>query len=435
MLEILILILFMVTLFVAIIFNISIVIALFLNLILLSIYAYMRKFSPREIWSMAYTGIRDTKTILTVFSLIGMITGIWRLSGTIAYIIYHGTSLISPKFFYVGVFVFNASISFLTGTSFGTASTAGIISMSISNAMGFNPLVCGGAILSGGFFGDRSSPMSTSALLVATLTKTDLYTNLKNMFRTCIIPLMLTIATYQIFNFGIEARVDKDSIEMIKSLFNFSPLLILPTLSIIVFSILKLDLRKNLLISIGISIIFAVVLQDKSMKEVFHALIFGFHLDSPSGKLINGGGFFSMFKMLLIVGISSGYFGFFKETDLLVGVKKFVNKIFNKLPNMVLMPLMSTIISIFSSNQTLSIMLTYEMARESYEDREKLALDMENSAVMTPIYIPWNIAGRTPMEMISAPIVSVYFSFYHHYIILVNAIFSVVDFYKSKDKK
>lgn len=432
MLEILILILFMVILFVAIIFDISIVLALFLNLILLSFYAYMRNFSPREIWSMAYTGIKDTKTILTVFSLIGMITGIWRLSGTIAHIIYHGTSFISPKFFYVGVFVFNSAISFLTGTSFGTASTAGIISMSISNAMGFNPVVCGGAILSGCFFGDRSSPMSTSALLVATLTKTDLYVNIKNMFRTCIIPLILTIATYQIFNLGIEARVDKESIEMIREIFNFNLLLIIPTLSIIILAILKIDLKINMLISIVISIVFAMVLQGRSLAEVFHALIFGFHLDSPAGKLINGGGFFSMFKMILIVGTSSGYFGFFKETNLLVGVKKFVNKIFNKLPNMVLMPLMSTIISIFSSNQTLSIMLTYEMARESYEDKEKLALDMENSAVMTPVYIPWNIAGRTPMEMIGAPIVSVYFSFYHHYIILVNTIFSVVDFYRTK---
>lgn len=432
MLEILILFLFMINLFVAIIFDISIVLALFLNLILLSLYAYIRKFSPREIWSMAFTGIRDTKTILLVFSLIGMITGIWRLSGTIAYIIYHGTSFISPNFFYVGVFIFNSAISFLTGTSFGTASTAGIISMSISNAMNFNPVVCGGAILSGCFFGDRSSPMSTSALLVATLTKTDLYVNLKNMFRTCILPLMLTIATYQIFNLGIEARVDKESIEMIREIFNFNFLLIIPTLSIIILAILKIDLKINMLISIGISIVFAMVLQDRSLAEVFHALIFGFHLDSPAGKLINGGGFFSMFKMLLIVGTSSGYFGFFKETDLLIGVKKFVNKMFAKLPKMLVMSLMSAMISVFSSNQTLTIMLTYEMARENYKDQYDLALDMENSAVMTPSYIPWNIAGRTPLEMVGAPVMSLYFSFYHHYIILVNTIFSVVDFYRTK---
>ena len=101
------------------------------------------------------------------------------------------------------------------------------------------------------------------------------------MFRTCILPLILTIATYQIFNLGIEARVDKESIEMIREIFNFNFLLIIPTLSIIILSILKIDLKINMIISIGISIVFAMVLQDRSLAEVFHALIFGFHLDSP----------------------------------------------------------------------------------------------------------------------------------------------------------
>lgn len=434
MFEIGVLILFMAILFLAIIFNLSIEIALFINLIVLSIYAYKKNFSIKKILSMIYTGIRDTKTILLVFSLIGMITGIWRLSGTIAYIIYHGTGFIAPKFFYVGIFIFNSAISLLTGTSFGTASTAGIISMSISNAMGFNPVISGGAILSGCFFGDRSSPMSTSALLVATLTKTDLFVNLKNMFRTCILPLALTLLTYQIFNLGINPKIDKEGINLIREIFNFHWLLVIPTLSIILLSILKVDLKINLVISIVLSIIFAVGFQGSGFGEIFRALIFGFNINSDAGKLINGGGLVSMVRMFFIVGISSGYFGFFKETDLLLGVKKILMNLFLRVPDMVVMTLMSTLISVFSSNQTLTIMLTYEMARESYDDKEKLALDMENSAVMTPSYIPWNIAGRTPLEMYGGPVASLYFSFYHHYIVLVNTLFSAVDFYRKKKK-
>ncbi len=99
---------------------------------------------------------------------------------------------------------------------------------------------------------------------------------------------------------------------------------------------------------------------------------------------------------------------------------------------MLVMEIMSIIISAFSSNQTLSIMLTYEMARENYEDTSKLALDIENSAVMTSALIPWNIAGSSPMEMIGAPIFAIYFSFYHHYIILVNTLASIVEFKKNK---
>lgn len=432
MLEIFVLILFMVNLFTAIIFDFSIVLALFINLIVLIIYAFIRDYKLKEIYKMVYQGLLETKTILFVFILIGMITGIWRLSGTIAYIIYYGTSLINPKFFYVGVFIFNSLISLLTGTSLGTASTSGIISMSISTAMNFSPLLTGGAILSGCYFGDRSSPMSTSALLVATLTKTDLYENLKNMFRTCVIPLILTLISFQIFNFGSEAELNYDSLKSIADMFNFNFLLIIPTLSIILLAILKVDIRINLIISIVLSVIFAVTFQDKGLGEIFRALIFGFHIDSESGRLINGGGLLSMKKMLLIVGISSGYFGFFKNTDLLKSIKKYVNKMFEILPDMVVMSIISLIIAAFSANQTLTSMITYEMARENYEDPYKLALDLENSAIMTPLYIPWNITGRSPMDMVGGPISAILFSFYHHYIVLVNTIISIRNFKKNK---
>ena len=304
--------------------------------------------------------------------------------------------------------------------------------MSISTAMNFNPLISGGAILSGCYFGDRSSPMSTSALLVATLTKTDLYENLKNMFRTCVIPLILTLISFQIFNFGSEAELNYDSLKSIADMFNFNFLLIIPTLSIILLAILKVDIRLNLIISIVLSVIFAVIFQDKGLGEIFRALIFGFHIDSEIRRLINGGGLLSMKKMLLIVGISSGYFGFFKNTDLLKSIKKYVNKMFEILPDMVVMSIISLIIAAFSANQTLTSMITYEMARENYEDPYKLALDLENSAIMTPLYIPWNITGRSPMELVGGPISAILFSFYHHYIVLVNTIISIIDFKKNK---
>ena len=142
-----------------------------------------------------------------------------------------------------------------------------------------------------------------------------------------------------------------------------------------------------------------------------------------------------MKKMILIVGISSGYFGFFKRTNLLFSVKKYVRKLFINLPDMVVMSIISVIIACFSANQTLTSMITYEMARENYDDNYKLALDLENSAIMTPLYVPWNITGRTPMEMVSGPLTAILFSFYHHYIILVNCIVSSLEFKKNKKNK
>lgn len=78
-------------------------------------------------------------------------------------------------------FLLCSLVSFLTGTAFGTAATMGVICMTMAKSMNVSDVLAGGAILAGIYFGDRCSPVSTSALLVSELTKTDLYENLKGM--------------------------------------------------------------------------------------------------------------------------------------------------------------------------------------------------------------------------------------------------------------
>ena len=68
--------------------------------------------------------------------------------------------------------------------------------MTMANAIGINPILSGGAVLSGIFFGDRCSPVSTSALLVADLTKTKVVDNIPGMMKTSILPFVISLAAY-----------------------------------------------------------------------------------------------------------------------------------------------------------------------------------------------------------------------------------------------
>lgn len=85
---------------------------------------------------------------------------------------------------------------FLIGTSFGTSATMGVICMILANASGTSHILSGGAIMSGIFFGDRCSPLSSSAMLVASVTDTDLYDNIKNMFHSAAVPFAVTCLLY-----------------------------------------------------------------------------------------------------------------------------------------------------------------------------------------------------------------------------------------------
>jgi NhaC family Na+:H+ antiporter len=173
--------------------GLSLVLALFLGLIAFVIYAFYRGFSPSSILSMIWKGIKSARTVIMVLTLIGILTALWRAGGTIPYIIYHSVQYIEPRFFVVFAFLLCCLMSVLIGTSFGSASTMGVICMTIGLSLGIDPFYTGGAILSGVYFGDRCSAMSSSASLVSELTGTNLFINIKNMIRTSIVPFILSL--------------------------------------------------------------------------------------------------------------------------------------------------------------------------------------------------------------------------------------------------
>lgn len=129
-------------------------------------YALYKGHSLASVGRMLWEGAAKIKLILLIFVFIGLLTAAWRASGTIAWIIANGVRLIAPRYFALCTFLLCSAVSFLTGTSFGTAGTVGVICMMLSDALGLDPLLSGGAVLSGIFFGDRASPMSSSAQLV-----------------------------------------------------------------------------------------------------------------------------------------------------------------------------------------------------------------------------------------------------------------------------
>ena len=133
-------------------------------------------------------------------------TALWRASGTIPFIVSKASTLIRPSVFLLMTFLLNSGLSVLTGTSFGTSATMGVICASMGSTMGVSPILTGGAVLSGAFFGDRCSPVSTSALLVAGITGTDIYKNIRGMIRTSLIPFIAACVIY--FAIGVSVSAE-----------------------------------------------------------------------------------------------------------------------------------------------------------------------------------------------------------------------------------
>lgn len=125
--------------------------ALLFGVFCFSSYALYKGVMPGNVMRMLGEGMYRVFNILVIFIFIGCMTALWRISGTIPFILYYSVGWIQPQFFVLCTFLLCSMMSFLTGTSFGTVSTMGVICMMISNTAGLDPLLTAGAILSGIF--------------------------------------------------------------------------------------------------------------------------------------------------------------------------------------------------------------------------------------------------------------------------------------------
>lgn len=428
--------LFSLSLITCLLLKFSVVYALVIGYIIFIIYGLIKRHNLIILIKKSFEGVLTVKNILLVFILIGMITALWRASGTIAFIVYMGSKLISPSILILLTFLLCSILSVLIGTSLGTAATMGVICASIGKTMGVNPYYVGGAVLSGIYFGDRCSPMSTSALLIAELTKTNLYTNIKLMIKTSIIPFIVTCLFYLLLGFkSTISNISVNVTEIFKQNYNLNIIVIIPAILIVILSILKINVKKTMLVSIVISFIIAIFIQRDSIVVLINYCIFGYH--HPNERLnlmMKGGGILSMVNVSLIVGISSSYSGIFKETKMLVSLKKHLKDFSKKTSSYFVIFLSSIISGAIACNQSLGTILTNELCGELVE-KQKMAIILENTIILLVGLIPWNIAMEVPLKAIDVGIMAGVYAFYLYFLPLWNLILGVIEERNKKSYK
>ena len=405
----------------------SVIYALIVGYIIFVTYGLIKGHDLKVLIKKSFEGVLTVKNILLVFVLIGMITALWRASGTIAFIVYMGSKLISPSILILLTFLLCSILSFLIGTSLGTAATMGVICVSIGKAMGINPYYLGGAVLSGIYFGDRCSPMSTSALLITELTKTNLYTNIKLMLKTSIIPFVTTCLFYLFLGLkSSTSPVSIDATNIFKENYNLNIVVIVPAILIIILSLFKVNVKKTMLVSIVISFIIAMFFQKESVTSLINYCVYGFHHSNEKlNSMMKGGGILSMLNVGLIVAISSSYSGIFKETKMLVLMKKYLKEFSKKTSNYFVIFLSSIISGAIACNQSLGIILTYELCEE-LEDKQNMAIILENTIVLLAGLIPWNIAMAVPLKTIDIGLMSGLFAFYLYFLPFWNLFLGII---------
>ena len=400
-------------------------------------YGLIRGHRPRALLRMSLDGVRTVKNILMIFGLIGFITALWRGAGTIPVIVCWAADLIDPSVFLLIAFLLNCLISVLTGTSFGTGATMGVITMSMASAMGLSPFWLGGAILSGIYFGDRCSPVSSSANLVCVLTGTDIYENIRGMIRTGLVPFALSCLFYYLAGRTMAGEGELlDVSSLFAGSFRLHAAAVVPAALILILSLLRVKVKQAMALSILSAVVICAVLQGFSAGEILSMAVFGYRSADPAlAPMLDGGGLISMVRVGTIVCLSSSYAGLFQGTGLLNGIQGWVERLSRRITPYGAVLAVSVFTSMIACNQTLAAMLTHQICKTSQPDAKKMAIDLENTAIILSPLVPWCIAGAVPLAAVGAPTASVTVAVYLYLVPLWNLFAELSGIRKMGEKR
>ena len=407
----------------------DIVFSLALGLVIFVTVAMTRGFGFKEVMKMAIKGGNESFIVVEVMLLIGMLTAVWRSAGTITFFVHYGTLMMQPRLFILFAFLLCCLLSYLLGTSFGVAGTMGVIIMTIARSSGADLVLTAGAVMSGIYFGDRNSPVSSSAILVANITGTDIYENVKLMFKTSVIPMAFCLGAYSLLSFSnpLEA-MDQQAADRLSSAFSLSLWTAVPAVFMLVLPIFRIAIDKLLICSIVSSGLVSLFVQHMGLGQLVRCVFFGYSCgDSELSSIIDGGGAMSMVTVCLVVYLSSAYSGIFNGTKMLEDIQNLLERLTKRAGGFITTALVSTASGAVFCNQTIASIMSSNLMSSIYErgggSKQELAIDIENSGIVTAGLVPWSMACFVPLKMMQVGFGALLHSYYL-YLIPVCYIFT-----------
>ena len=363
-------------------------------------------FSWKEIETGMLNGITNSLQAIVILAIIGILIGVWILSGVVPTLLYYGLKILHPSIFLPATLIICSITSLATGTSWGTAGTIGIALIGIGGGLGFPLPVVAGAVLSGAYFGDKMSPLSDTTNMAPAMVGTDLYTHIKHMSYTTGVSYGITLVIEIVLSFfygGGQANLEKVNQIMtgIDAQFSVNPLLLIPPVIIIALAFRKIPAVPGIVIGIITAGILGVIFQGNTFGSLLSAAYGGYA--SSSGveavdNLLTKGGFESMMYTVSLVICAMMFGGIMEKTNQVRVVVSVILKKAQSTGSLITATILTAIgANLILCEQYMAIVMTSKMYAQSYKDRglhpKNLSRAVEDSATVTANLVPWNSGG------------------------------------------
>ena len=346
-----------------------------------------------------------------IFFAIGMIIGSWMVCGTIPMLVYYGLQLIHPSVLYLTAFLIPVVFSTLTGTSWGSAGTVGVVLMGIASAMGGHLGVTAGAVVGGAFFGDKLSPLSDTTNIAALAAEVTVYEHIGSMLVTTVPSAIIALVAYGALGFVFPPEAATSSptalgefLAALDALFSFHVLLLLPPAIVLVGSVRKLPTVPVLIVSTLTACVLALVFQPYALADVLQSLYRGFDtatMAPASGPvpeavttLLDRGGLYALIDAIVIAMMVFVFIGAMDHVGAIDRVVSRVVRVARTKRSAVLSTLgAAAVTNSLTSNQYATSFIVADAFKATYDalglPRRVLSRSLEDTGTMIESVVPW----------------------------------------------
>lgn len=377
---------------------------------------WRRGYTLEELGKAAVESVSSGIGAIFILFAVGSLIGTWAMSGTLIAMVYYGLQLLSPNYFYLTAAILCAVVALSIGSSWTVVGTIGIGLMGIAANMELSLAVTAGAVISGAYFGDKSSPLSDSANLAAAAAGVNLYTHVRETFITSLatLPAALLVFWYlgQPGDFDASAKITA-----IMEFFHISLVLFLPLVVVVVLAVIKVPPFTTIFLgALAGGLLAVIVAPDRVvtfaageglprplalLKGVWLALAGGYKAstgDAAIDQLISRGGMESMLNTVWLIITALSFGGVVEKVGVL---ERLITPVINAVRSAAALvaSLVGAVVAtnIVTADQYIAIVLPARMFKNGFLERGlapvMISRTVGDSGTVTGALIPWNSCG------------------------------------------
>jgi NhaC family Na+:H+ antiporter len=348
--------------------------------------------------------IRMSMSAVLILLVIGMLMGTWLAGGIVPALIDWGLSLLSPSYFLPTVCLVCSAVSLVSGSSWSTAGTVGIAMVGIGGALGVDPAMTAGAVISGAYFGDKLSPMSDTTNLAPAMAGTTLFEHVRHMFFTTAPSWVIAMIVYVVLSLGSEATVDAAEVlaiqETIRAQFDPGLIHVVPLVVVIGLVLARRPALPTLLLGALLGAVLALY-RGATPPMVIGAAMSGFKASTGQAavdELLSRGGLLDMGSTVILIFCAMSFGGVMERTGMLRTLAAQLLKLATSTGRLVAVTIATAVgINIVAGDQYISIVVPGRMYAEAYRERglhpKNLSRALEDGGTLTSPLVPWNTCG------------------------------------------